>query len=143
MFSLVADVEAYPAFVPLCQATVVRARERRGDNEILVADMTVAYGPFRETFATRVTLDRPNLTITGANLSGPFHHLDSLWSFSGEGTQACMVRFSIDYEFRSRLLGAAMGSMFDIAFRKFAAAFEARADAVYGKLPVSSTPDTL
>jgi coenzyme Q-binding protein COQ10 len=137
MFALVADVEAYPAFVPLCQAIVVRARERRGDSEILVADMTVAYGPVRETFATRVTLDRPNLTIAAANLGGPFHHLDSHWSFTEEGTQACTVRFAIDYEFKSRLLGAAMGSVFDIAFRKLAAAFEARADVVYGKVAAS------
>jgi coenzyme Q-binding protein COQ10 len=139
MFALVADVDSYPAFVPLCQALVVRARERQADRETLVADMTVAYGPFRETFATQVALDRPKLTITSANLGGPFHHLDSLWSFAAEGAQACVVRFSIDYEFRSRLLGAAMGSVFDIAFRKFASAFEARADAVYGRAPVGTT----
>jgi coenzyme Q-binding protein COQ10 len=132
MFALVADIEDYPKFVPLCQALVVRGQSKEGDREILVADMTVAYGPVRETFTTRVTLDRPGHAIAASYLDGPFRHLDSSWTFAATGAKSCTVRFAIDYEFRSRSLGLLMGSVFDTAFRKFAGAFEARAAAVYG-----------
>ena len=61
MFDLVADVERYPEFVPLCQSLRVRERRTETDREIIVADMTVAYKLLRETFASRVTLERPKL----------------------------------------------------------------------------------
>jgi len=132
MFALVADVESYPKFVPLCRALVVRGRAVEEGRDIVVADMTVAYGPVRETFTTRVTLDRAALTVRAEYVNGPFRHLDSRWTFVPTGEKSCLVRFAIDYEFRSRSLAMLMGSMFDRAFRKFAEAFEARADAVYG-----------
>ena len=133
MFALVANIEDYPKFVPLCQALVVRGHSKEGDREIVVADMTVAYGPVRETFTTRVTLYRAGHTIAASYLDGPFRHLDSSWPFVSTGEKSCTVHFAIDYEFRSRSLGLLMGSVFDTAFRKFAGAFEARADAVYGR----------
>ena len=133
MFALIADIERYPEFVPLCQRLVIKARSVDGGRDILVADMTVAYKIIRETFTTRVTLDRASRTIDAQYLNGPFKHLDSRWSFTPEGEGACLVRFAIDYEFRSRALAAIMGAVFDTAFRKFAVAFEKRADAVYGR----------
>jgi coenzyme Q-binding protein COQ10 len=136
MFALVADVEAYPKFVPLCRALVVKARAVEEGREILVADMTAAYGPVRETFTTRVTIDRTALTVRAEYINGPFRHLDSRWTFAPTGERECLVRFAIDYEFRSHALAALMGAMSDRAFRKFAEAFEARADEVYGKAAV-------
>lgn len=133
MFDLVADVERYPEFVPLCEQLVVRKRERYGDKEVLVADMTVSYKLFRETFTSRVTLDEPRLEICVEYLNGPFRSLENLWSFRPEGERACEVEFYIAYEFSSRVLGALMGSVFDAAFRKFAQAFERRADEIYGR----------
>ena len=132
MFALVADVERYPEFVPLCERLIVRARQQNGSRETLVADMTVGYKAFRETFTTRVVLDRPGLTIEAQYLDGPFHHLDSQWTFTPEGANASFVRFAIDYEFRSRMLAMVIGTAFDAMFRRLAAAFEARADALYG-----------
>lgn len=132
MFALVADVEAYPQFVPLCESLTVRRRQTEGDREVLVADMAVGYKAFRETFTTRVTLDRAKATIVADYLDGPFRHLHNVWTFRPEGEQTCVVGFAIDYEFRSRVLSALMGSVFDRAFRKFSAAFEQRADRVYG-----------
>jgi coenzyme Q-binding protein COQ10 len=133
MFDLVADVERYPQFVPLCKALTVRSRSSEGDGrETVVADMTVGYKLIRETFTSRVTLDKPNLKVTVEYIDGPFSRLENVWTFKdepdGEGSR---VGFFIDYEFKSRTLGALMGSMFDAAFRKFAGAFERRADAVY------------
>jgi coenzyme Q-binding protein COQ10 len=133
MFDLVADVEKYPRFLPLCESLVVRGRREEAGKLTLVADMTVAYKIIRETFTSRVTLDRKNLAIHAAYLDGPFRHLDNRWTFRPDGPGACIVDFSIDYEFRSRALSALMGAMFDRAFRKFTEAFETRADEIYGK----------
>jgi coenzyme Q-binding protein COQ10 len=139
MFDLVADVDKYPLFVPLCQALRVRRRKDEGDGRtVIVADMTVAYKVFHETFASRVTLDRPNLKILVEYIDGPFSHLENRWTFREDGKGGCVVEFFIDYTFRSRTLGFLMGSMFDAAFRRFADAFEKRADAVYGPAALSA-----
>jgi coenzyme Q-binding protein COQ10 len=137
MFNLVADVEHYPEFVPLCRSLKVRKRTREGEatdevKEVIVADMTVAYKVVRETFTSRVTLDRPKLEILVEYLEGPFQKMNNRWTFHPAGDSACDVEFFIVYEFRSRTLGLLMGTMFDAAFRRFAAAFERRADEVYG-----------
>ena len=134
MFDLVADVERYPEFVPLCPALKVRKRLPQPDGvEVLVADMTVAYKLVRESFTSRVTLDRPHLQVLVEYLEGPFSRMENRWTFSPTGEGTCEVRFFISYEFKSRALGLLIGGMFDLAFRRFAAAFERRADEVYGR----------
>jgi coenzyme Q-binding protein COQ10 len=135
MFDLVADVKRYPEFVPLCESLHVRKRIQEGDKDIVLADMTVAYKLVRETFTSRVTLDRANLEIMVEYLEGPFRRLNNRWRFRPVGERACDVEFYIAYEFRSRALGMLMGAVFDAAFRRFASAFEKRADQVYGKQP--------
>jgi coenzyme Q-binding protein COQ10 len=134
MFDLVADIERYPQFVPLCRDLKIRSRTSGAENvEILVADMTVAYKLVRETFTSRVTLDRPNLQIMVEYLRGPFSRMQNRWAFHPVGAHACQVEFFITYEFKSRALALLMGAMFDAAFRRFSAAFERRADEIYGK----------
>jgi coenzyme Q-binding protein COQ10 len=136
MFDLVADVEHYPEFVPLCRALHVRRRNQDGEGrDVIVADMTIAYKIVRETFTSRVTLDRPKREILVEYLEGPFQRMNNRWSFKPAGERACDVEFFISYEFRSRTLGLLMGSVFDAAFRRFAVAFEKRADQVYGAQP--------
>jgi coenzyme Q-binding protein COQ10 len=132
MFALVADIERYPEFVPLCRSTRVSQRVGRGEGvETLRSEMTVAYRMIHETFVTRVTLDRPCLQIHVKYLEGPFSHLENRWTFRPVGDDACEVAFFISYEFRSRIFGLVMGAMFDAAFRRFAEAFERRADVVF------------
>lgn len=134
MFALVADVEKYPEFVPLCQSLRVRSRADKGEGiEVLTASMTVAYKLIQQTFTSRVTLERPNLKILVEYLDGPFSRLQNRWSFKPTGDETCEVEFFIDYEFRSRTFGMLMGAVFDTVFRKMAAAFEQRADKVYGR----------
>jgi coenzyme Q-binding protein COQ10 len=133
MFDLVADVERYPLFLPLCEGLKVRTRvPGEGGRETLIADMSVGYKAIHETFTSKVTLDRAALKIAVAYLDGPFRSLDNLWSFKPNG-DGCVVEFFISYEFKSRMLGMLMGAMFDRAFRKFSEAFERRADLVYGR----------
>ena len=132
MFDLVADVERYPEFVPLCQSLKVRQRTSEGAKAVIIADMSVAYKLIRRDFTSRVTLDRAKLEILVEYLEGPFRSLNNHWSFRPVDEHACDVDFFISYEFRSRALGLLMGAMFDAAFRRFAGAFERRADQVYG-----------
>ncbi len=140
MFRLVAAVEDYPKFVPLCEQLRVRRREEAGDTQVLVADMTIAYKFIRETFTSRVTLEPKGPQILVEYLDGPFRHLENRWRFQAVADAVCDIDFYIAYEFRSRSLQLLMGAMFDKAFRKFVVAFEERADAVYGRperLPAS------
>ncbi|MBX9452081.1 MAG: type II toxin-antitoxin system RatA family toxin [Mesorhizobium sp.] len=132
MFALVADVERYPEFLPMCEALSVRSRRERDGVTLLVADMTVGYKAIRETFTSQVVLKPAENRIDVKYIDGPFKYLNNRWLFeeaAGGGTE---IGFFIDYEFKSRVLGALMGAMFDRAFRMFAEAFEKRADEVYG-----------
>jgi coenzyme Q-binding protein COQ10 len=142
MFDLVADVERYPEFVPLCRSLKVRQRTPNPDGtEIVIADMTVSFKLVREAFTSRVTLDRPNLKIMVEYLRGPFSNLENRWTFEPKSEDTCDVGFFLAYEFKSRMLAMLMGTMFDTAFGRFSAAFEKRADAIYGrpKIPRGSS----
>jgi coenzyme Q-binding protein COQ10 len=133
MFNLVADVESYPKFLPLCRSLKVRRRDLMpGGREVLVADMEVGYKAIRETFTSRVTLDRANLEILVEYIDGPFRHLENRWHFSELGPDSCKIEFDIAYEFRNKALALLVGGLFETAFRKFAEAFESRAAFVYG-----------
>ena len=137
MFDLVADVERYPEFVPLCQTLRVRRRTSGEQGAgVFLCDMAVGYRAIREKFTSRVTLDRAQLKVLVEYVEGPFSYLENTWNFRDEARAGnSKIEFFISYEFRSRILATLMGSMFDTAFRKFAQAFEARADAVYGRRP--------
>ncbi len=134
MFDLVADVEKYPQFVPLCESLKIVKREEIADGRtVLIAEMGVAYKVFRETFTSRVTLDKPNMQILVEYMSGPFKSLENRWTFKPEGERTCEVGFFIEYVFRSTTLGMLMGAVFEAAFRRFAEAFEKRADEVFDR----------
>ncbi|MGO4683436.1 type II toxin-antitoxin system RatA family toxin [Hyphomicrobium sp. 2TAF46] len=131
MFALVADIEKYPEFLPLCTGLTVLSRQQTTAGEDLTARMSVGYKTIAESFTTRVVVDRPARQIDVSYLDGPFKHLENRWKFEDDPS-GCMVDFFIDYEFRSKLLGVLMGTMFDQAFRRFTHAFEERAAQVYG-----------
>jgi len=134
MFDLVADMERYPEFVPLCRDLRVRRRMAGPEGtEIVIADMTAAYKLIVQNCITRVTLDRPDLQILVEYLEGPFSNLENRWVFHAVGDHLCDVEFFISYAFKSRALALLMGTMFDVAFRRFASAFEKRADTIYGR----------
>lgn len=131
MFALVADIGRYPEFLPLCEALVIRSQREREGKVLMVADMTVGYKAIRETFTTQVLLLKETLTIEVKYIDGPFRYLENRWRFEPDGQGGCSVHFYIDYEFKSRILGAVMGAMFDRAFRMFTDAFEKRAAEIY------------
>lgn len=132
LFDLVADIGRYPEFLPWC----VGARIRSHVGNEIVADLTIGFGPFRESFTSRVTLERPE-RIGVRYERGPFRYLNNQWHFlpHPDGTE---VGFFVDFEFRSRILQAAIGVVFNEAVRRMVNAFRKRALQVYGP-PVSPT----
>jgi coenzyme Q-binding protein COQ10 len=131
MFDLVADMECYPEFVPLCVRNVIRSRAVRGTSEIVTSEMTVAYALFRETFRNCITLDRANGRIVVESTDGPLRQLRIEWTFRPLAEDSCEVGFCLSYELASRMLALLMGSVFDAAFSRLAEAFQRRADAIY------------
>ena len=132
MFDLVADVERYPEFLPLCEGLRVLSRNDEGDQSTLVAAMDVGYKGIRETFTSRVVLDRTIPSVRTDLVQGPFNRLVNKWDFA-ETPGGCEVTFFIDYEFKSMILQMLVGSVFEQAFKRFAEAFEERAHATYGR----------
>jgi coenzyme Q-binding protein COQ10 len=126
MFALVADVGKYPQFLPWC----VGARVRTKTETELVADLTIGFGPFRESFTSRVQLDHPHKVVVKYE-NGPFRYLNNQWTFDPDPV-GCRVSFFVDFEFRSRLLQSAIGVVFNEAVRRMVNAFLTRARAVYG-----------
>ncbi len=126
LFDLVADVGKYPQFLPWC----VGARVRTSSETEQVADLTIGFGPFRESFTSRVAMERPHLVRVRYE-NGPFRYLNNQWKFHPD-PGGCRVDFFVDFEFRSRLLQAAIGAVFNEAVKRMINAFLRRARDVYG-----------
>jgi Oligoketide cyclase/lipid transport protein len=131
MFELVADIERYPEFLPLCKKTVNRNRKSVAEGvETLFSTMTVGYKALLESFSTFVTLDHNKKQITCDYVDGPFKCLENKWTFR-DNNGKCDVEFYIAYEFKNRVLGIVMSALFDKVFSKYTEAFEKRADELY------------
>ncbi|MBO6854635.1 MAG: type II toxin-antitoxin system RatA family toxin [Marivivens sp.] len=131
MYDLVADVSSYPKFLPWTAAARVRSREVFADHEIMLADLVISFKVFRESFGSRVVLWPEQMKIDTAYIDGPFHHLESVWQFQ-DAVGGCEVAFSVDFEFKNRLLQGTAGMFFNEAMHRIVAAFEARANQLYG-----------
>jgi len=134
MFDLVADVGHYADFLPWVIATRVRS-----DSETeMVADMLVGFSAIREKFTSRVEKTRPG-EIRVHYVDGPLRDLDNVWRFRPLGDHACEIEFDVQFSFRSAMFEKLAGQYFDKAFRKMVAAFETRAQALYGSNSSSAT----
>jgi len=127
MFDLVADVARYPEFLPW----VVATRVRSDDGEEMLADMLVGFKALREKFTSRVLKQRPG-RLEVIYIDGPMRDLDNLWHFRPLPQGGCEVDFSVEFSFKNKMFEMLAGQYFDRAFRKLVAAFEARANELYG-----------
>lgn len=127
LFDLVIDVEKYPEFLPWCLGCRVKKREEG----LVVADMVIGFKVFREGFTSRVSHHRPH-RIDVSYTDGPFKYLDNHWIFNDLGNGHTEIDFFVDFEFRSRILQAAIGAVFGEAVRKMINAFEGRAYDLHG-----------
>jgi coenzyme Q-binding protein COQ10 len=139
LFALVADVAKYPSFLPWCVAA--RIRSHVGND--LVADLTIGFGPFRESFTSRVKLIPPDATgacaIKVEYENGPFKYLHNRWTFTPH-PDGCLVDFFVDFEFRNFVLQKAIGAVFGEAVRVMVNAFLKRARTIYGPPAVETVP---
>jgi len=134
MFDLVADVRRYPEFLPWVVATRIRS-----ENESeMIADMLVGFSALKEKFTSRVRFDRPR-GIVVEYLDGPLRKLENDWAFAPDGEGGCFVDFQVDFAFRNVIFEKLAGQYLDSAFRKMVAAFEARAEKLYGSSRSSAT----
>ena len=127
MFDLVADVGRYPEFLPWVAATRVRSDSEHE----MIADMLVGFKNLREKFTSRVEKVRPE-RVQVHYVDGPMRDLDNVWLFRPIDDQSCEVDFSVSFSFRNALFEKLAGQYVDRAFRKMVAAFEERAEALYG-----------
>jgi len=129
LFDLVADIKRYPEFLPWCRG----ARVRTETETEVVADLIIGFKGITERFTSRVKLDRQALAIHVAYEDGPFKYLNNHWKFlPGEDEGHCTIDFYVDFEFRSRLLQKMIEFLFEEAVRRMVAAFETRANQLYG-----------
>ena len=131
MYGLVADVAAYPKFLPWCAAARIRSRKALGKAEVMEADLVISFKVFREKFGSRVVLLPEERRIETDYLDGPFKYLHSWWEIEPEG-EGSRVRFEVDFEFKNAILQNVIGLVFDQAMRRIVGAFEARAKQLYG-----------
>lgn len=132
MYDLVANVEAYPEFLPWTAAARIRSRQTLADSEVVLADLVISFKVFRERFGSRVTLFSKERRIETEYLDGPFKYLKSTWKFQELETGGCHVDFFVDFEFKSRILQGVIGVVFNEAMQRVVRAFEMRAEALYG-----------
>lgn len=137
IFALIADVEKYPQFLPWCAGVRVTSRGPLPgggpQDELLVADLIVAYQLIRETFTSKVSLRPGEGRIDVEYVKGPFRHLVNQWRCVAAANGGTDVHFFIDFEFKSRTLGLMFRPIFDKAFGHMSEAFEARAHVLYGE----------
>ncbi|MDN5789079.1 type II toxin-antitoxin system RatA family toxin [Pseudorhodobacter sp.] len=132
MYSLVADVEAYPEFLPWTSAARIRSRHPMDGGEVLEADLVISFKVFRERFGSRVTLWPEAQKIDTEYLDGPFKFMRSTWGFR-DVERGCEVDFMVDFEFKNAILQRIIGVVFNEAMLRVVRAFERRASDLYGK----------
>ncbi|MDP7141967.1 MAG: type II toxin-antitoxin system RatA family toxin [Alphaproteobacteria bacterium] len=131
LFTLVAEVDKYPAFLPWCLAS--RITERDGD--VFYADLVIGYKMLREKFSSRVTALKPD-HIHVEYLDGPMQHLSNHWRFLEEEDGSCTIDFYVEFEFKNKLLQSVIETFFNEAVKKMVNAFEKRANELYVPLKI-------
>ena len=130
MFDLVADISAYPEFLPWCAAARVRKEMQKGQVKQIEADLVISFKVFREKFGSRVLLDTSNYVIETDYIDGPFRYMHSVWSFEN-CEEGCEVKFDVDFEFKNAMLQSIIGLVFNDAMLRIVRAFERRASDLY------------
>ena len=131
LVSLVLDIEKYPEFVPFCLEARVYERSIKGDLELIIADLTIGKGPFKDTYKSDVRFNKKHNTIKVTNIGGPLNHLENTWHFKEQkiGTE---ISFDINFEIENKFLNIVMTKSFQFGLDKIADAFQKRAEELFG-----------
>ena len=131
LIDMVLDIEKYPEFVPFCLDAKVYERNNEGDLILIIADLTIGKGPFKDTYKSDVKFDKKESTIKVTNIGGPLNHLENTWHFKKHenGTE---IFFDIDFEIENKFLNIVMTKSFQFGLDKIADAFQKRAEELFG-----------
>ena len=130
LIDLVLDIEKYPEFVPFCLASHVYEKNKDVNQTLIIADLTIGKGPFKDTYKSDVKFNIDDSTINVTNIGGPLNYLENNWSFNEtkEGTE---ISFDIDFEIENKFLNVLMSKSFKFGLNKIADAFQKRAKTLY------------
>ena len=131
LIDLVLDIEKYPEFVPFCLNAHVYERNDKGDLTIIIADLTIGKGPFKDTYKSDVKFNKKDSTIKVTNIGGPLNHLENVWHFN-EQINGTEISFDIDFEIENKFLNIVMTKSFQFGLDKIADAFQKRAEKLFG-----------
>ena len=131
LIDLVLDIEKYPEFVPFCLGAHVYERNNEGDLILIIADLTIGKGPFKDTYKSDVKFNKENGTINVTNIGGPLNHLENTWHFK-EYENGTEITFDIDFEIENKFLNIVMTKSFQFGLDKIADAFQKRAEELFG-----------
>ena len=131
LIDLVLDIEKYPEFVPFCLGSHIYKKSKEGSQTLIIADLTIGKGPFKDTYKSDVKFDKENSTINVTNIGGPLNHLENNWKFieTEDGTE---ISFDIDFEIENKFLNIIMTKSFQFGLDKIADAFQKRAEKLFG-----------
>ena len=132
LIDLVLDIEKYPTFVPFCINAKVYEKKIKDDLILIIADLTIGKGPFKDTYKSDVKFNKKDDSIYVTNLDGPLKHLENKWKFI-EYNNVTEVSFDVDFELKNDFLNIVMTKSFQFGLNKIADAFQKRADELFGK----------
>ena len=130
LIDLVLDIEKYPEFVPFCLGSRVYEKNKEDNQILIIADLTIGKGPFKDTYKSDVKFDKENSTINVTNIGGPLNHLENNWKFN-EMKGGTEISFDIDFEIENKFLNVLMSKSFEFGLNKIADAFQRRAEDLY------------
>ena len=131
LIDLVLDIEKYPEFVPFCLDAHVYERNKEDDLELIIADLTIGKGPFKDTYKSDVKFNKKDSIIKVTNIGGPLNHLENIWHFK-ELENGTEISFDIDFEIENKFLNIVMTKSFQFGLDKIADAFQKRAENLFG-----------
>ena len=130
LIDLVLDIEKYPEFVPFCLDAHVYEKNNEGDLVLIIADLTIGKGPFKDTYKSDVKFNKKENTIKVTNIGGPLNHLENTWHFKDRENET-EISFDIDFEIENKFLNIVMAKSFQYGLDKIADAFQKRAETLY------------
>ena len=127
LIDLVLDIEKYPEFVPFCLDAHVYEKNEESDLILIIADLTIGKGPFKDTYKSEVKFNKKDSSIKVKNIGGPLNHLENIWYFI-EHENGTEISFDIDFEIENKFLNIVMTKSFKFGLDKIADAFQKRAE---------------
>ena len=130
LIDLVLDIEKYPEFVPFCLDANIYERKNKEDLVLIIADLTIGKGPFKDTYKSDVKFNKKDSSIKVTNIGGPLNHLENNWQFK-EHESGTEISFDIDFEIENKFLNIVMTKSFKFGLDKIADAFQKRAEKLF------------